>query len=206
MKKRILIAAGAIGVFLGLFGSWVTYEGLHRTSDDKFCIVCHEMAPMVSAYHTDPHGGQGESGFKASCVSCHMPHDNVFNYIYTKAKNGVVEGAIHFFGDVDAIDWHANRKNRDKFVYDDGCISCHSNYKTNAFISPKGQQMHTHYDALLGTDKQIGCASCHVEVGHKGLRTVLNYYKPEYEYYEGKFDAEKEAVEKGLIEAFKKGE
>lgn len=201
--KSKLFLFGAAGVFIGLFFSLVMYEGLHRTSDDKFCVVCHEMAPMVAAYHNDVHGGAGKTGIKVTCVTCHLPHDNVLNYIYTKARNGVVEGAIHFFGNPDAIDWHANRAKKEHFVEDGGCIGCHTNYKTNTNISAKGLKMHAHYDSLKDTDKKISCASCHVEVGHHGLKSMLNYYKPQYEFYNGKLDKKKEEVEKKLSENLK---
>lgn len=197
MKKSILII-GLGGVFLGLVLSWITYEGIHRTGSENFCVSCHEMRPMVNAYHDDIHGGKGKSGIKVSCVSCHLPQDNIFNYIFTKAKTGVAEVGIHFLGNPDAIDWHEKRNDREHFVYDGGCISCHSNFKTNENISKKGKQMHQHYTKLLDTDKQIGCASCHIEIGHKGLRSMLNYYKPEYEFYEGKLDKQKEDAEKKL--------
>ena len=197
MKKNILII-GLIGIFIGLVISWISYEGIHRTGDENFCVSCHEMRPMVNAYHADVHGGAGKSGIKVSCVSCHLPHDNIFNYIFTKAKNGVTELPIHFFGDPDSIDWYKKRNEREHFVYDGGCISCHGNFETNKNISKKGKQMHKHYRKLLNTDKQIGCASCHIEMGHNGLRSMLNYYKPEYEYYEGKLDTQKENAEKKL--------
>ena len=206
MKKKILSSAlviGLVGIFIGLICSWVLYEGLHRTSDDRFCAVCHERKPMVAAYHTDVHGGAGKSGIKVNCVTCHLPHDNIFAYIGTKARNGVVEGAIHFFGKPDAIDWQANRVKKDHFVKDEGCISCHTNYTTNVNISEKGRKMHMHYASLQNTDQKIGCASCHAEVGHKGLRSMLNYYQPEYEYYKGKLDKKKDEVEKQLAESLK---
>ena len=47
------------------------------------------------------------------------------------------------------------------------------------------------------------CPSCHVKIEHKGLKNTLNYYKPQHKYYIGKFDAEKEAIEKRLAEKFK---
>lgn len=201
--KNNALLLGLAGVFVGLLCSWILYEGLHRTSDDRFCVVCHEMSPMVAAYQTDVHGGAGKSGIKVTCVTCHLPHDNVFAYILTKARNGAVEGAIHFFGKPEAIDWQANRAKRDHFVEDGGCIGCHTNYKTNENISEQGRKMHAHYESLLNTDKKLGCASCHVEVGHKGLRSMLNYYKPEYQFYNGKLDKKKEETEKRLQENLK---
>jgi len=202
IKNNILLTL-LVGILVGLICSWVMYEGLHRTSNDRFCIVCHEMRPMVAAYHTDVHGGNGKTGIKVDCVTCHLPHDNIFAYIATKARNGVMEGAIHFFGNPDAIDWQANRANRQHFVRDEACYGCHTNYKTNEAISVKGREMHEHYVSLKGTDKEIGCASCHVEIGHNGLRSMLNYYNPEYKFYKGKLDKQKEAVEKKLTEDMK---
>lgn len=203
IKSNILLTA-LVGVFIGLLCSWILYEGLHRTSDDRFCIVCHEMKPMVAAYHNDVHGGNGKVGIKVTCVTCHLPHDNVFAYILTKARNGVMEGAIHFFGNPDNIDWQANRANRAHFVKDEACFGCHTNYKINEAISEQGRKMHAHYDSLKETANEISCASCHVEVGHKGLRSMLNYYKPEYSYYKGKLDKKKEEAEKKLAEEMKK--
>jgi nitrate/TMAO reductase-like tetraheme cytochrome c subunit len=205
MKKLLLFikskmfVVSIVGIVIGLLFSLTLYEGLHRTSNDKFCIVCHEMSPMVAAYEHDPHGGAGKSGIKVSCVTCHLPQDNLFSYIFTKAKNGVVEGAIHFFGNPQDINWQENRAKRQFFVIDNGCISCHTNYKTNKHISAKGLKMHAHYEQLLGTSKAIGCASCHIEVGHKGLRTMINYYKPEYKFYEGKLEKEKKSAEEELL-------
>lgn len=202
IKNNILLTL-FVGVFIGLLSSLVLYEALHRTSNDKFCIVCHEMKPMVAAYHEDVHGGNGKVGIKVSCVACHLPNDNVIAYIATKARNGAVEGAIHFFGNPDNIDWQANRANRQHFVKDEACAGCHTNYKTNEAISEKGRKMHEHYAGLKDTAKEISCASCHVEVGHKGLRSMLNYYKPEYDYYKGKLDKKKDEAEKKLSESMK---
>lgn len=202
IKNNILLTI-FVGIFIGLLSSLVLYEALHRTSNDKFCIVCHEMKPMVAAYHEDVHGGNGKVGIKVSCVACHLPNDNVIAYIATKARNGAVEGAIHFFGNPDNIDWQANRANRQHFVRDEACAGCHTNYKTNEAISEKGRKMHEHYASLQGTAKEISCASCHVEVGHKGLRSMLNYYKPEYDYYKGKLDKKKDEAEKKLSESMK---
>jgi nitrate/TMAO reductase-like tetraheme cytochrome c subunit len=203
IKSNILLTA-LVGVLVGLLSSWILYEGLHRTSGDKFCVVCHEMKPMVAAYENDVHGGNGKTGIKVTCATCHLPHENVIAYIATKARNGVVEGAIHFFGNPDKIDWQANRANRQHFVKDEACLGCHTNYKTNEAISEQGRKMHAHYASLEGTKNEIGCASCHVEVGHKGLRSMLNYYKPEYDYYKGKLDKKKDEAEKKLAEDLKK--
>ncbi|ASM37253.1 cytochrome c3 family protein [Campylobacter sputorum] len=203
MKKKIFYFI-LIGLIIGVMGSYTTTIALTKTSSDKFCVVCHEMDPMVASYRHDVHGGKGDLGFKAQCVDCHLPHDSLVNYIYTKAKNGVVEGYIHFFKDVDQINWLENRKNRLRFVFDDGCVKCHQNIYENSKLSPKGLEMHAHYRKVKLGGKEIGCTSCHLEVGHKNLRSVLNYYakEPEYEIYKDKpkMLEEKDKIVKELSE------
>lgn len=88
IKNNILLM-GLVGILIGLLSSWILYEGLHRTSDDRFCIVCHEMKPMVAAYHNDVHGGNGKVGIKVSCVTCHLPHDNVMPILQQKLETAL---------------------------------------------------------------------------------------------------------------------
>lgn len=189
--KLLILMFVAIGALVGLSLSYLTYYAMDETSDQNFCVVCHEMDPMVIAYRDDVHGGKGRLGARAKCVDCHLPHDYLIKYMFTKARNGLVEGAIHFFGDPDSIDWQKNLKHRQNYVFDNGCLECHTNILDTSLANPPkmAQKMHKHYQSLLGTSKEIKCASCHFDAGHKGLRSVLNYYKPEHSIYE---DAMKE--------------
>lgn len=199
MKPKLyVLMIIAIGALIGLALSYVTYFAMSKTSGQKFCVMCHEMDPMVISYRDDVHGGKGRVGANAKCVDCHLPHDNLIKYIYSKARNGAVEGAIHFFGDVDGIDWQENRKKREHFVFDNGCLECHGNVLDTTLASPSkiAQKMHKHYQSLKDTAKEIKCASCHFDAGHKGMRNILNYYKPEHELYEEKMEEKKLEVQK----------
>lgn len=197
MKTKIFFIL-LVGVFLGFVFSYTTYEVIEKTSTPEFCMKCHEMAPMRASYDTDVHGGAGRTGIRVNCVECHLPHDNLFNYVFTKAKNGLTEVKTHFFGDVKSINWHKLREKRAKFVYDDGCIKCHTNYLTNKKFKKKALKMHKHYKSLKGTKKKLGCASCHNEVGHNGLNNMLNIYHPQYKLYIKGSKIEKEKIEKRL--------
>lgn len=197
IKKKIPLLL-VVGVIIGLVVSYVSYEAITRTATPGFCVLCHEMAPMRASYDQDVHGGKGKTGIKANCVDCHLPHNNLFNYVFTKAKNGASEVGVHFFGNVDAIDWQEHRKERANFVFDDGCIHCHTNYATNEKFSPRALEMHKHYNSLIDTDKKLGCASCHAEIGHKGLNNMLNIYKPEHKLYETGSAKEKERINERL--------
>lgn len=179
MKKTIIIIF--VGIVIGLILSLGTYKGVKETSGDKFCILCHSMEPMVEVYSKDIHGGNNQAGIKAKCVTCHLPQDTLTSYLYTKAKNGLVEVVITAFGEPEKIDWYEKRKHRTSFVYDSGCLSCHTKIleKTEA-KNPKQLEMHKHYTLKAQTDKPLNCVSCHVSSGHEGLRSKLNELKPEY--------------------------
>ncbi|WP_169777174.1 cytochrome c3 family protein [Campylobacter mucosalis] len=187
VKKKIAILIFIIGGIIGFFMVLPVRYALEETSGEKFCVVCHEMDPMVISYTKDVHSGIGKTGVRAKCVDCHLPHDNLAKYVYQKAKNGVIEGYIHFFGEPENIDWVKNRKNNTHYVFDNGCTSCHANVLDNKELSEQAQKMHAHYAKLLGTDKEIKCVSCHNSVGHAGeLRNYLEYWKPTYKIYENK--------------------
>lgn len=193
--KLFLIMLLCIGTVIGLIISLGTYQGLHLTSTQRFCVICHEMDPMVIAYRDDVHGGAGKLGASARCVDCHLPHDGILKYIYTKAKNGVVEGAIHLFGDPSKIDWIEKRHHRESFVFDNGCLECHGNVLTSNTIPEQAKKMHNHYQSLKGTDKEIRCVSCHIDAGHKNMRSILNYYKPEFEVMSDRMEKMKKEVQ-----------
>ena len=187
ISKKLLALIIFISGIVGFLVVLPVHYALDETSGDKFCIVCHEMDPMVIAYNDDVHSGNGKTGIKARCVDCHIPHDNIAKYALTKAKNGILEGWVHFFGDPSAIDWHKNLKNREHFVFDNGCTSCHTNVIDSNNTSAQAQKMHAHYKKLLDTPKELKCVSCHYDAGHSaGFRNYLEYWKPSYKIYDKK--------------------
>ena len=192
----IILVSGIVGFFVVLPVHYV----LEETSTDRFCDVCHEMDPMAIAYQDDIHSGKGKTGVKARCVDCHLPHDNLAKYVYQKAMNGLMEGYVHFFGEPEKIDWKANLKNREHYVFDKGCTSCHANVEDNKLMSEQAQKMHAHYAELKGTDKELKCASCHVGVGHSaGFRNYLEYWSPTYKIYDKKMMEKKIEVKKNFF-------
>lgn len=198
MKNTIFFVL-LISFFISLLFAYTTLEVVVKTSSANYCVSCHEMAPMKASYDQDVHGGRGKSGIKASCVSCHLPHDSIINYLYTKVEKGIKETTIHYFTDLNKIDWHKKRENRDDYVYDSGCIKCHTNYDDNSSYSLKAKQMHMHYKELLNTNKELTCATCHAEVGHLGLNNMLNIYKPEHKIYKNEMLRKKEKIERKLF-------
>lgn len=185
MNKKLFIAVLlVVGTLLGVGGSMVTAEIVHNTGDQAFCGTCHSMEPMAKTFKQDVHGGQNEHGFVAECVDCHLPHDNVFNYMVDKTLHGVNDVFKETFTDTSQIDWLSRRKERERFVFDSGCLSCHQKLldKTEA-ENPKSLQTHAHYKKQRDSGDPIQCVSCHVTVGHNGqLRSELNKTAPEFTF------------------------
>lgn len=165
MKKIFL------GVILGVLLVWAGFWGVKYTGTANFCSTCHVMDFAVTSYQSDPHSGKNRSGIQAQCVSCHLPHDNIANYLLTKAKNGIRELAITATNT--KTNWLEKREHRDSFVYDSGCVSCHLNLNSS---SQKAKQMHEHYTSLKGSKNELKCVSCHITQGH-GARLVNEIIK-----------------------------
>ncbi|MBR8465068.1 NapC/NirT family cytochrome c [Campylobacter sp. faydin G-140] len=173
MKKTLLKIC-----FLLVFAFIVFFGGntlIHSTGDDKFCVSCHEwMDPFVKTYQKSTHGGTNKIGFKAKCVDCHLPHDSYIKYVFQKALNGASEVTHMAFNDAKDANWQENRKNRDKFVYNSGCLSCHKTILDINSTNKNIDDMHKIYiDFKDSKTDKVSCVSCHKNVGHKELGKTL---------------------------------
>jgi cytochrome c-type protein NapC len=162
------------GIVIGLVIAYISSIMIHSTSSKQFCGVCHTMKPMVEAYKMDVHGGAGKKGIEAKCVDCHLPHDSLANYLVAKAKTGMHDIWAELTYDKKAINWEEKRKHKEHFVYDSGCLSCHTNLKEATMSNMKAFKGHRAYFA--GTTEKK-CVSCHQNVGHKDLGIYLSKTK-----------------------------
>lgn len=174
MMKKILIKICllVIFVFVVFFGGSAI---VNNTGDDKFCTLCHEwMDPMVKTYQNSTHGGANKNGVKVKCVDCHLPHDSYIAYVFKKGLNGIDEVTHMMFNDAKNMNWQENRKNRAKFVYDSGCVSCHEKILDINQTNQNINDMHKIYASFKAQNAdKISCVSCHKNVGHKDLGKVL---------------------------------
>lgn len=159
----ILFVAGFVLPFL----SWlVGDESFTATSDANFCVGCHSMEPFVLSNADALHGGDNDFGIKASCATCHLPHENSAGYLYAKARTGLHDIFVEVFRDTSKIDWKAKSEFREEFVYDSGCMTCHSELEA----ATMDEKDHRNYFQGI-TDSQ--CVTCHEEVGHSNLNKYL---------------------------------
>jgi len=166
------ILAGAALVPLLVVGAWaVTDVIVHETGDAEFCGGCHAMQPMVTSFREDVHGGAGTQGVEAACTDCHTPHDNPLNYLWSKTRFGVHSVWAQLTYDIDKIDWEAKREERERLVFDSGCLTCHGSLER---ASDGDAVMYTaHRPYFLGTTTRQ-CVTCHQNVGHANLSEHLN--------------------------------
>ena len=75
------------------------------------------------------------------------------------------------------LDWQTKRLDREEYVYDSGCLTCHRNLET----ATQDKKYHDNYfDGVTGTQ----CVTCHEEIGHSNLNKYLLETKYKYRFYE----------------------
>ena len=166
---RTLIPIAVLAPIVVIISWGATEIMVEQTAGKEFCTSCHTMIPMGASYEADIHGGANNIGFRADCIDCHVPHDNPFAYLWGKAVSGTHDVWATLTYDLDAIDWEAKREHPEEFVYDSGCLHCHSNLEGATLANSKAFVAHKPY--FLGKTEKV-CANCH-SVGHKNLTTYL---------------------------------
>ncbi len=165
MKK--LFACLSFGVLFGLIVALGSAEMIGQTSGVEFCSSCHSMEGAAQSYTLDVHGGNNPYGVKAACADCHLPHDDTYNYVSTKAYNGIKDVYGEFFR-AEQFDWVGHLKNRQDFTYSSGCQKCH-HLDAIRYEIPKAFLAHRDFARGVVTS----CLQCHEHVGHKNIKDFL---------------------------------
>ena len=73
--KYSILALAAMGIAIGLLGTFAFDYSMHATSTEEFCISCHEMetGPYAQLLET-PHY-KNSSGVRPTCSDCHLPKE-----------------------------------------------------------------------------------------------------------------------------------
>ncbi|MGB5832550.1 MAG: NapC/NirT family cytochrome c [Thiohalocapsa sp.] len=171
--KWLAITLGALTLLsVVVSGSWVVTEtALQATSGQEFCTVCHTMKPFAEAYAADVHGGNNPKGLSAACANCHLPHDSQTGYLVAKVKTGLYDVWAEAAALFEEPDWVDNLEHRESFVYDSGCLSCHSRLEQAENQTQAATFAHQTYFKGAGA---MHCVTCHTQVGHKGLLERLS--------------------------------
>lgn len=146
------------GIFAGLFFFLIYISKAHSylSDESETCVNCHIMAPQ---YATWSHGSHREH---ANCNDCHVPHNNVFNKYFFKAKDGMRHASMFALRlEPQVIFIHKAGQE----VVHQNCIRCHSELLLDPKLvsSVENQKVHA-------TDRV--CWECHREVPHGRVNSL----------------------------------
>lgn len=171
MRRALIVVVLALAVApIAVTASWMLMEtALRATSGSEFCTVCHTMEPFARTYRADAHGGSNPRGLVAQCTDCHLRHDTLAAYLWTKARFGLHDIWAQLTYDLDAIDWRAGLDRREEYVFDSGCLMCHRDLEDARGNNPA---FVAHRPYFLG-EIEARCVTCHPHVGHRELAAAL---------------------------------
>ena len=156
-----------IAFFVGIFfyTLYVSNAVSYLSDDPKTCVNCHVMR---SEFATWQHSSHREV---AVCNDCHVPHNNVFNKYFFKAKDGLRHATMFTFRmEPQVIKMHAAGQE----VVQKNCQNCHQNVNRDVGLLNVTLEDKMHGDGKL-------CWDCHREVPHgriKGLNSAPNSKVP----------------------------
>ena len=154
-----ILIAFFVGIFI--YTLYVSNAVSYLSDDPKTCINCHVMR---SEFATWQHSSHREV---AVCNDCHVPHDNVFNKYFFKAKDGLRHATMFTFRmEPQVIKMHA----AGQAVVLKNCQNCHENINREVGLLSITLEDKMHGDGKL-------CWDCHREVPHgrvKGLNSAPN--------------------------------
>ncbi|MFA9388192.1 MAG: cytochrome c nitrite reductase small subunit [Prolixibacteraceae bacterium] len=147
-----------LAVFVGLSGFVfkISKAYSYLSDDPKTCMNCHIMAPQYATWNHSSHRE------RATCNDCHVPHNNVFNKYYFKAKDGLRHSSMFALRLEPQV---IHIKEAGKEVVHTNCIRCHEHLLTDSKMNQKDEFFTVHR-----TDRI--CWECHREVPHGRVNSI----------------------------------
>ncbi len=150
----VLAISCGFGAYIVYISKFTSYLG----ESSETCVNCHIMTPQ---YATWIHSSHREH---ANCNDCHVPHNNLVNKYFFKAKDGMRHAAIFTLrGESQVI----QIKEVGKEVVQENCERCH-NYLMNKdkIASVVGIQYAEEKEG------ERHCWDCHREVPHGKVNSL----------------------------------
>lgn len=147
-----------LGIFTGLFlfVFHISRAPSYLSDKPETCVNCHIMTPQYATWFHSSHREH------AHCNDCHVPHNNVVNKYYFKAKDGLRHATI----------FTLRREPQVIFIKEEGqeavqqnCVRCHIQLITDSKLLMKTSGFQ-HYR----TDRK--CTECHREVPHGRVNSL----------------------------------
>ena len=115
------------GIFLGLiiYIFYISKAHSYLSDNPKTCVNCHIMAPQFSTWSHSAHREV------TNCNDCHVPHNNVLNKYYFKAKDGLRHATIFTLRNEPQV-IHIHEPGQK--VVQQNCVRCHESLLTDSKI------------------------------------------------------------------------
>ena len=140
----VIILLGVL-VGLALFIFRISNAASYLSDDPETCINCHVMNPQYATWFHSSHREV------AHCNDCHVPHNNVLNKYFFKAKDGLRHATIFTLRAEPQVIFI---KEEGKEVVQENCIRCHKKLVTdNAAIA--------RFESSRHFREERSCVECH---------------------------------------------
>lgn len=147
-----------VGILNGLlfYIFYISKAYSYISDKPETCVNCHIMAPQYATWNHSSHREV------AHCNDCHVPHNNLLNKYYFKAKDGMRHATIFTLRKEPQIIFiHQAGKE----VVQDNCIRCHTDLMTDDKLNTlSGSYQHVRQETY--------CWKCHREVPHGRVNSV----------------------------------
>lgn len=143
---------------LGLFLLRISNAASYLSDKPETCINCHVMNPQYATWNHSSHREV------ASCNDCHVPHDNIFNTYFFKAKDGMRHATIFTMRAEPQVIFI---KDAGKEVVQQNCIRCHNRFLTDNLALSNLSPLMSHR-----TERQ--CLECHRETPHGRVNSLAS--------------------------------
>lgn len=154
--KLPVILLLAVFTGIGLFSFHISNASSYLGDKPETCVNCHIMAPQYATWYHSSHRE------KTHCNDCHVPHNNVFNKYFFKAKDGLRHATMFTLRlEPQVIFIHeAGRE-----VVHKNCIRCHSELLTDSKLMAYNTDTHQ-----FRLDRK--CWECHRETPHGRVNSL----------------------------------
>jgi cytochrome c nitrite reductase small subunit len=158
-----ILIAFFIGIFI--YALYVSNAVSYLSDNPETCVNCHVMRSEFATWQHSSHNKV------AVCNDCHVPHNNVLNKYFFKAKDGLRHATMFTFHlEPQVIKMHE----AGQAVVQKNCQNCHETLNAPVGLLTIGLKEKEHGQGKL-------CWDCHREVPHgrvKGLSTAPNSLVP----------------------------
>lgn len=155
-KFPVTIILG-IGLGLGIYIFFVSNAASYLSDEPETCINCHVMNSQYASWQHSSHREV------ATCNDCHVPHNNVFNKYFFKAKDGMRHASMFTLRMEPQV---IRIKEAGKKVVHQNCIRCHE-----SLLHDRSMQAVVNSDNFhTRTARQ--CWDCHRETPHGRINSL----------------------------------